>query len=154
MTIETERLQILAERDELKRRFEEDDARLRHELASQLSVRDRLMRRLETETVKTILRDDLGDFKIETRLMTIGEIQRALELDKMYTNGDPDLMMEAHRAYGELLDEICVTPGLGDGFWSSPDCPAEPAVKAAIVARTAVQSADVGRRISSFRDQP
>jgi len=154
MNVEAERLQINAEREDLKRRYEEDEARLRHELVSRLGVRDRLMRRLETETVKTTLQDDLGDFEIETRLMTIGEIQRALELDKMYTSGDVDQMMKAHKGFGELLDEICVTPGLGDGFWSSPDCPAEPAVKSAIVARTAVQSADVGRRISSFRDQP
>jgi len=154
MNVEAERLQILAEREDLKRRYEEDEARLRHELVSRLGVRDRLMRRLETETVKTTLSDDLGDFEIETRLMTIDEIQRALEIDKMYTSGDPEKLMEAHRGFSKLLDEICVTPGLGDGFWSSPDCPAEPAVKSAIVARTAVQSADVGRRISSFRDQP
>jgi len=153
VTLQAERLRIIADRESLRRRFEEDDARLRAELVSCLSVRDRLMRRLETETVKTRLSDDLGEFEIETRLMTIDEIQRALELDKMYTSGDAEKMMEAHRGFSEILDEICVTPGLGDGFWSSPDCPAEPAVKAAIIARTAVFSADIGRRISSFRDQ-
>jgi hypothetical protein len=152
MTVEAERLQIIAEREALKRRYEEDDARLRADLVARLSVKDRLMRRLQVETVKHILKDDIGEFTIETRLMPIGEIQRALELDRMYTSGDAEKMMEAHSGFGELLDEICVTPGLGGGFWSSPECPAEPAVKAAIVARTAVASADIGRRISSFRD--
>lgn len=154
MTVEAKRLQILTEREALKRRYDEDDAKLRAELIARLGVKDRLLRRLQTETIKTPLQDDLGDFIIETRFMTIEEIQRAIELDKKYTSGDAEKMMEAHRGFSEILDEICVTPGLGDGFWSSPDCPAEPAVKAAIVARTAVQSADVGRRMSSFRDQP
>ena len=154
MTVEAERLQIISEREALKRRYDKDDARLRAELIAHLGVKDRLMRRLQTETIKTPLQDDLGDFIIETRLMTIEEIQRAIELDKKYTSGDAEKMMEAHRGFSEILDEICVTPGLGGGFWSSPDCPAEPAVKVAIVARTAVQSADVGRRMSSFRDQP
>jgi len=154
MTVEEERRQILAERESLKQKFEEDDARLRAEIVARLSVRDRLMRRLRAETVKTTLRDDLGEFTIETRLMTAGEIRRALKLDKLYSSGDSEKMMEAHRGFSELLDELCVTPGFPPGFWTSEDCPAEPAVKAAIVARTAVQSADIGRRISSFRGQP
>lgn len=152
--VEQGRLRILEERAELKRKFEEDDARLRAQLAAGMSIRDRLMRRLETETVKTRLQDDLGEFEIETRLMTTGEIQRAIELDKKYSSGDPEKMMEALKGFSEILDEICVATGLGDGFWTDPDCPAEPAVKAAIVTRTAVVSADIGRRVSSFRGQP
>ena len=151
--VEQERLKILEERAELRRRFEKDDAQLRAQLAAGMSIRDRLMRRLETETVKTRLRDDLGEFEIETRLMTIGEIQRAIELDKMYSSGDAEKMIEALEGFSEILDEICVVTGLGDGFWTDPDCPAEPAVKAAIVTRTAVVSADIGRRVNSFRDQ-
>lgn len=152
--VERERRKILEERAVLKRRFEEDDARLRAELVAILSVKDRLMRRLKVETVKTVLEDDLGEFTIETRLMTTGEIRKALELDEMYSSGDPSQMMEAHRGFSEILDEICVTTGFEPGFWASPDCPAEPAVKAAIVTRSAVASADIGRRISSFRSQP
>ena len=152
--VERERLKILEEREQLRRRFEEDDARLRAQLAAGMSVRDRLMRRLETQTVKTALRDDLGEFEIETRLMTTGEIQRALELDKMFSSGDAEKFMQAVRGYSEILDEICLTPGFEPGFWTSPDCPAEPAVKVAIVTRTAVVSADIGRRVSSFRGQP
>lgn len=152
--VEQERLLILEERANLKRVFEEDDARLRAAIVVRLSIRDRLMRRLEAETVKTVLQDDIGDFEIETRLMTTGEIQRALMLDKMFSSGDADKFMEAVKGYSELLDEICVTPSLSGGFWTASDCPAEPAVKVAIVMNTALRSADIGRRVSSFRRQP
>jgi len=153
--IERERLRILEERVELKRKFEEDDARLTEELTAGMSIRDRLMRRLETQTVKTALRDDLGEFEIETRLMTTGELQRAMELDRMLASGDPERYVEAMRGFSEILDEVCVTPGLTDGFWTSQDCPADPSVKVAIVLRTAMGGAEavsnIVRRVRSFR---
>jgi len=152
MTVEAERLKIIADREALKRRYEEDDARLRAELVAHLSFKDRLMRRLETQTFRAILEDDLGEIPIDLRLMTRSEINKALEYDKMYGSGDPDKMLQAHEGFSKMLDDICMTEGLRDGFWSDPDCPAEPAIKSSLVIRAAVKSADIGRRISSFRD--
>jgi hypothetical protein len=152
MTVEAERLKILAEREGLKRRYEEDEAKLREEIVARMTMKDRLMRRLKTQTFKVILEDDLGDIPIELRLITTSEINKALEYDKMYGSGDSEKMLQAHKGFSEMLDDICMTEGLRDGFWSDPDCPAEPAIKSALVMRTAVRSADIGRRIRSFRD--
>ena len=150
--IERERMEILEERESLTEKYEEEEAKLRAELAARLSVKDRLMRRLRTQTIRVVLEDDLGDIPLELRLMPTSEIERALKYDEMYGSGDAEKMLEAHRGFSEMLDDICMTEGLRDGFWSDPDCPAEPAVKAALVMRSAVRSADIGRRVKSFRD--
>lgn len=152
--LEARRLEILKEREALRQRFEEDEERLRREVIARLSIKDRLMRRLRTKTVKTALRDDLGEFIIETRLMTGGEIARALELDKMLreAGGDPEKYLEAMRGFRELLDELCVTPGLGQGFWTDPNCPATDDVVVAVVLNTAAGAAEaLGEAIRDVR---
>ena len=158
--LEAKRREILKEREALKQRFEENEERLRREVIARLTIKDRLMRRLRTKTVKTVLQDDLGEFIIETRLMTSEEMARALELDKMLREAgdDPEKYLEAMKGFRELLDELCVTPGLSDGFWTDPQCPATDDVVVAVVLNTAAGAAEaLGeaiRDVRKFRSKP
>jgi hypothetical protein len=118
------------------------------------------MRRLQTRTIKTVLEDDLGPFTIQTRLMTSEEMARALELDKMLREAgeNPEKYLEAMKGFRELLDDLCVTPDLGPGFWTDPDCPATDDVVVAIVLNTAAGAAlalgEAIRDVRKFRGHP
>jgi hypothetical protein len=158
--LEEKRRQILREREDLRRRFEENEERLRREVISRLTIKDRLMRRLQTKTIRTVLEDDLGSFIIETRLMTSEEMARALELDKMLREAgeNPEKYVEAMKGFRELLADLCVTPNLGPGFWLDPGCPATDDVVVAIVLNTAAGAAvalgEAIRNVRKFRGHP
>jgi hypothetical protein len=158
--LEERRRRILREREDLRRHFEENEERLIREVISRLSIKDRLMRRLQTRTIKTDLEDDLGPFTIQTRLMTSEEMARALELDKMLREAgeNPEKYLEAMKGFRELLDDLCVTPDLGPGFWTDPDCPATDDVVVAIVLNTAAGAAvalgEAIRDVRKFRGHP
>jgi len=158
--LEERRRRILREREDLRRHFEENEERLIREVISRLSIKDRLMRRLQTKTIRTVLEDDLGSFTIETRLMTSDEMARALEFDKMLREAgeNPEKYLEAMKGFRELLDDLCVTPHLGPGFWTDPDCPATDDVVVAIVLNTAAGAAvalgEAIRDVRKFRGHP
>ena len=150
--LEAKRREILEEREALKRKFEENEERLRREVLSMLSVKDRLMRRLRTKTIKTVLEDDLGEFTIETRLMTSGERYRALQLNKMLreSEGDPEKYAKAINGFKELLVDLCVTPGLDEEFWMSDNVSDD--VIIAVILNTLYGSIKlVGDAVASFR---
>ena len=121
------------------------------DLATQLSIRDRLMRRAEKTTFETVFQDDLGDFAVETRLMTSSERVRALKLNQMLGQGQEDLNKyeDAINGLKELAAEICVTPGV-DEYLKSDNVSDD--VVVAMVIRTVYGTLEtVGESITSFR---
>jgi len=123
------------------------------DLAAQLSVRDRLMRRLQTKTFKTVLEDDLGEFTIETRLMTSGERFRALQYNKAMAEAGNDLEKYAKAIAGfkRLCSEIVVTPGL-EGFWEGDDV-SDDVVIAVVLNALYGSITAAGDSIGSFRKE-
>lgn len=121
------------------------------DLAAQLNIRDRLMRRAEKTTFETMFEDDLGEFAVETRLMTSSERMKALNLNKMLGQGREDLTKyeDAINGLKELAAEICVTPGL-DEYLRSDDVSDD--ILVAMVLRTVYGTLEkVGESTTSFR---
>uniref|UniRef100_A0A6M3MBA3 Uncharacterized protein n=1 Tax=viral metagenome TaxID=1070528 RepID=A0A6M3MBA3_9ZZZZ len=121
------------------------------DLATQLTIRDRLMRRAEKTTFETMFEDDLGEFAVETRLMTSSERMKALKLNQMLGQGQEDLTKyeDAINGLKELAAEICVTPGL-DEYLRSDDVSDD--VLVAMVLRTVYGTLEkVGESTTSFR---
>lgn len=119
-----ERLEKAEQRDE-----EKDSA----ELAAQLSIRERLMRRLKSNKVKVTFNDDLGPFDIEVRLLSPNEqtivsdtrikllrfreeLAKAprdiSEIQKLEKRGN-ELLQELYK----LVAEICVDKTLDFTYW-------------------------------------
>ncbi|HUW44776.1 MAG TPA: hypothetical protein VMW50_03180 [Dehalococcoidia bacterium] len=120
--------------------------------AAQLSIRDRLMRRTEKTVFKTVFRDDLGDFAVETRLMTSSERSDALRMNQMLGQGREDLSKydEAIKGLKELAAEICVTPGL-DEYLRSGDVGDD--VVVAMVLRSVYGTLEKVGEATSFRKE-
>jgi len=75
------------------------------ELAANLQTRDRLMRRLRTRKVTTVLKDDLGEIRLDTRLLTGKERARFLQYNS------------AMAGLKELVADISLTPDLNRDYW-------------------------------------
>jgi len=135
----------------LEAAVETEEKRDAADIAAQLTIRDRLMRRTEKTTFETTFQDDLGDFAVETRLMTSNERMKALKLNLMISEGREDLTKyeEAINGLKELAAEICVTPGL-DEYLRSDDVSDD--ILVAMVLRTVYGTLEkVGESTTSFR---
>lgn len=111
-----QREQDLKDRENLRNLPEEQRKKKTEEIKSNLSVAERLMRRANTTTFKTMFKDDLGDIEVETRLMTSVERRKALTLNQMMVKGREDIAKyeEAIKGLTEMAVEICVTPGVDE----------------------------------------
>lgn len=129
------------------------EAERKRQLAAMLSIKQRLMRRLEHNVIITMLQDDLGDFPVTTRFMSNAEIDVAKKFEEL-ASGDPtgEGYFKAMKGFRELLDDITITPELQGGFWSASDCPADPAAVMAIVLRTMRETITAIGAASSFRN--
>jgi len=152
--IEAERLDIYNRSLKLKERAETDDEKEKARLAAMLSVKQRLMRRLEMQTVTHTLEDDLGaSIHIVTRFMSQVEINRAKDLEQLTNDKSGEGYFKAMDGLKALLDDITVgPPELTGGFWSSPECPADPAVIVGLVLRTMRKTITAIGAARSFRD--
>lgn len=131
---------------------EAEDKQAADDIAAQLSIRDRLMRRTEKTTFKTVFEDDLGDFIVETRLMTSSERRDALKFNQMLGQGREDLNKydEAIKGLKGLAAEICVTPGL-DEYLRSDDVGDD--VLVALVLRSVYGTLEKVGEATSFRKE-
>lgn len=95
----------------------------KQELASNLAIRDRLMRRLRTATISTRFSDDLGAFTVETRMMNAGERERFLKYNKMLGDSaaDSGKYSEAMNGLKALTASLCQTKGLGEEYWQGSE---------------------------------
>jgi len=151
--VEQERLQVLEESEGLRDRVDADEDRRKAALRAQLSVRDRLMRRVQVTRFKTVFEDDLGDFVVETRQMTSGERFQAVQLNQLLAQSDrePEKYAEAIGGFRELARELCVTPGLDD-YWNGEGVSDD--VVIAVVMSTLQQTMRlVGEALTSFRKE-
>jgi hypothetical protein len=105
----------------------------RLKLIEGLSVRDRLMRRLQSNTVKIPFTDDLGQFEIEARLLspdeqkTVGGYRvQLLNFTEELRNAPTDLKeviklekrgTELVQSIYRLVAEICVDKSLDLTYW-------------------------------------
>ena len=118
-----QRAQEIKDRDAMlddASKLSEDEKKI---LIEHLEVRDRLMRRRTKRKIITHLKDDLGDFTIETRLMNGKERARFLDANKRLTSGRtiPEEYAKAVEDIQQLASEICLTPGLGPEYWNRDD---------------------------------
>jgi len=96
-----QRIKQLEERQELMTSTETLTEEEKQDLVKNLSVRDRLMRRQSKTRIKTVVKDDLGEFSIETRNLTTTEWDRAVALNEVLGSNKGDL-----KAYRKSLDDI------------------------------------------------
>ena len=89
------------------------------ELAANLAMRDRLMRRLRVRKVTTVLSDDIGEIRLETRLLTGKERAKFLGFNKQLSEAanDADKYNAAMAGLKELAADINLTPDLDRGYW-------------------------------------
>ena len=133
--------------EDTDRRFKEEKDKLR----STLPVRERLMRRLRHKTFKTVLEDDLGEFAIETRLMTSNERLEALRFnDQLRTSeGDISEYSKALQGFKGILKDVCRTPGLEE-YWDSDEVSDD--VIVAVIMNAVYGSIEaVGDSVGAFR---
>ena len=112
-----------------------DGEREEAELVNQFSVRDRLMRRLKSNTVKIPFKDDAGEFSIEVRLLSpdeqrqVAKHRRELLILRREINQKPT-EIEAIKELGvrsenvlsavyRLVAEICVDKSLNYKYWQA-----------------------------------
>jgi len=118
----------------------------------QLSVRDRLMLRLTLKTVKTVFEDDLGEFEVETRLMTVAERAKAVQYNQLLSRSaeDAENYGKAIQGFKELLRELLITD-LGD--YLDSDAVMDDVVIALAMGTLRATMASVGEAIGSFRQE-
>jgi len=119
---------------EAKQPEEIEDAK---KLAENLTIQQRLMRRLHTRTAKIPLQDDLGEFYVEVHLLSPAEQEEirgfyqkltavSEDLDKAIANPNEKLIKQLTRKSTKLLDKlyhyaesVCVDPSLNYEFWKT-----------------------------------
>lgn len=154
LEIEADRLEIYNRSLRLKELAEADAETERARLVGMLSVKQRLMRRLKMQTITHTLEDDLGkSIRIVTRFMSQAEIDQARIFDGIASDPKGEGYFKAMDGLKALLDEITVGPQeLTGGFWSSPECPADPSVIVGLVMRTIRKTVTAIGGAASFRD--
>lgn len=146
-----QRQKEIKSREDLHERAARRTQEEKEKLIGQLSVRDRLMRRLHHKTFKTILEDDLGEFIIETRLMTSTERLEALKFNEQLrkSEGNVEEYGKAMSGFKSLVKEICATPGLEE-YWDSGESSDDVVVSVIMNALYGSIEA-VGDSVGSFR---
>jgi len=150
MGADAERKGRAEERQGLEEKFERHEEAEREKLIRNLGVKDRLMRRLKTNRIPTVLRDDLGEFTIYSRMMTSGERARATHYNKMWGQAkeNPDKYGEAVDGFRELAKEIGL--GLDADFWDS-EAVSDDVIIAFILNALQGTAKAIGDSITSFR---
>jgi hypothetical protein len=109
-----QRAKEIADRDEMLKNVDSLTDEQKKNLAEQLSVRDRLMLRLNSRKVITKFKDPLGNFTVQTRMLNGKERTKFLELNKMLStaNNDPTKYEAAIAGMKAIVADINLTPGL------------------------------------------
>lgn len=105
------------------------------DLATQLTVRDRLMRRLKSNTIQVPFKDDVGEFNIEVRMLSpeeqveflkyrrqLFQIRREMDNPPTTIDGIKELgerSDEVLKALYGMVAEICVDKRLDLEYWRS-----------------------------------
>src|SRR5512136_2721304 len=124
MTIdERGRRKLTEESGKLEGKFDHLEAKEREAFIRNLSMRDRLMRRVKTTKIPLKLKDDLGEFTIYSRLLTSGEREKAFYYNALLAQSqqEPERYGKALKGFRELAKDINITDELGLDFWESPD---------------------------------
>jgi len=122
-------------------------------ITTQLSVRERLMRRKTVKRIDTVFIDDVGDFVVKTRLFKPHERQTVLEsMNKMNTlEGDLTQYSEAITGLRGVCKEIDMN--VGEDFWDS-EYATDDVVVAVILNTLSGGLEAVGEGMKSFRANP
>lgn len=152
ITAEQRALEIQA-REDFARGLTRYQDEIKDKFIRTLSVADRLMRRIEAKHFETVFVDDLGEFVVETRLMTSSERFHALEINKKIgeTGGDLDEYEKLMKQMKQVARDITVTPGMNI-YWESDQVSDD--VIVALVMRTVYGTLEaVGDSLTSFRGE-
>lgn len=102
----------MKDRAAVEEEFKAMEIDIKQELIKNLSIRDRLMRRLRHSRIPSFFKDDLGEFKIETRMLTGEERESAIDLNRALIEAGNDLLKtrETMKKIREFLATVSVTP--------------------------------------------
>jgi len=123
-------------KEELEKLAEQGDEEAKMSLAETLTVRERLLRRKEHNTVFVEFADDLGAFKIEVKLLSPAEQNEVLKMYGelvAYQNSVKDISKDDKDAQKEFaekgtavmgklygwIEKICVDPELDAEYWKA-----------------------------------
>lgn len=148
--IEAERKRQVEENQGLEEKYDKHEEAERENLIRNLGVRDRLMRRLKANRIPTILKDDLGEFTIYSRMITSGERARATKYNKMWGQAQetPEKYGEAVDGFRELAKDISI--GLDADFWDS-EAVSDDVIIAFILNALQGTAKAIGDSVTSFR---
>jgi len=155
MTVdEKERRRLTEESRKLEGKFDNLEAKEKEEFIRNLSIRDRLMRRVKTTKIPLKLKDDLGEFTIYSRLLTSGEREKTFHCNALLTQSqkEPEKYGEALHGFRDLAKDISITEGLEPDFWDSPDV-SDDVIIGFVLNALAGTNAKTGEGIGSFRTQ-
>jgi hypothetical protein len=114
-----QREQEIKSREEMMTNAETMTEDEKKQLVEGMSVRDRLMRMVPASRVKTVIKDDLGDFVIVTRTLTSmeGDVAASLTERLSQSKGDLKVAREIFTEMRDFLGNVTVTPGVD---WGNP----------------------------------
>ena len=148
--MEAERARAVEESIRLEANYEKHEEAEQEKLVQHLTVKDRLMRRLRANRIPTILKDDLGEFTIYSRMITSGERARATKYNKMWGQAQetPEKYGEAVDGFRELAKDISI--GLDADFWDS-EAVSDDVIIAFILNALQGTAKAIGDSVTSFR---
>ena len=119
VTSAEQRIKELQDRDAMLEEADKLTEDQKNDLIKNLSIRDRLMRRFEVHKIKAVIKDEFGEFTIETRQLTSEEMDNAQELNAKIADAKSDRAKyrEALNAVRDWLPEFTITPGIK---WKDP----------------------------------
>lgn len=121
-------------KEELEKLAEKGDPDAKQNLAESLTIRDRLLRRLEKNTVLVPFNDDLGEFMVEVKLLNPKELDavgkmyakllgyrtKTQRLTKTDQPEQDNLIKEGEAIMDELygwVEHVCVDSSLTLDYW-------------------------------------
>ena len=135
--------------------YEKDKQREQKDLEKQLSVRERLMRRVGQTVVEVPFKDDLGEFKVKCRLLSEYEQRKLVllgaEITKIETPEDYDKKMGDLKRFLAYPSGVCLDPDLNLEFWKKGNYAMQDMLK--IVTEVSKQTGQLVEETRSFRNK-
>jgi len=135
--------------------YEKDKKREQKDLEKQLSIRERLMRRVGQMVVEVSFKDDLGEFKVKCRLLTEQEQRKLVglgaEITKIDTPKQYDETMGQLKRFLAYPSGICLDSSLNLEFWKKGNYAMQDMLK--IVTEVSKQTGQVVEETRSFRKE-
>jgi len=133
--------------------YEKNQKQQEKELEKQLSIRERLMRRVKQANVTVSLTDDLGEFQIKCRFLREREqrvlVELAGKLAEVQTAKQYDAVMDELQKILAYPEGVCREPELDLKFWKEGNYALNDMLK--ILIEASKQTGEALEEVKSFR---